>query len=239
MFSSRSLNTVSFNFGFLTADLQKIYINQSASISIMRPKKFYEKLGKSRLKSKREKLDSKDVFLIKTFNLTNQDILDLGCGKGYLSYEFAKRGNKILAIDGSESMLNYAKTKNVHSNIKYLLSDLQDLKIKQKFDLVFAINSLVHIKILEPILTDIRNSLKKNGKFILCFLHPLQDIKEIKDYSKERIIRTKTKYGFVEQYYRPVEFYINKLIESNFIISKVYEFPSKKPDFFIIECRSA
>jgi len=205
----------------------------------MQSKKFYEKLGNSRLKSKREKLDSKDVFLIKTYGSTNQNILDLGCGKGYLSYEFAKRKNKILAVDGSESMLNYAKAKNSHPNIKYTLSDLRDLKINQKFDLVLAINSLVHIKTLKPILIKIRKALKKTGKFILCFPHPLQDIKEIKDYSKEKIIRTKTKYGFIEQYYRPIKFYINKLIESNFKITKVYEFPSKRPDFFIIECRSA
>jgi 2-polyprenyl-3-methyl-5-hydroxy-6-metoxy-1,4-benzoquinol methylase len=205
----------------------------------MQSKKFYEKLGNSKLKSKREKLDSKDVFLIKTFSSTNQDILDLGCGKGYLSYEFAKRKNNILAVDGSESMLNYAKTKNPHPNIKYVLSELSKLKINRKFDLVFAINSLVHIKTLEPILLEIRKLLKKNGKFILCFPHPLQDIKEIKDYSRDKIIKTKTKYGFVEQYCRPIEFYINKLIESNFRITRVYEFPGKKPDFFIIECRSA
>jgi len=101
---------------------------------------------------------------------------------------------KILAIDDSESMLTYAKTKNSHPNIKYILSDLQNLKISQKFDLVFAINSLVHIKTLEIILAEIRKLLRRNGKFILCFPHILQDIKEIKDYSKEKIIRTKTKY---------------------------------------------
>lgn len=204
----------------------------------MQSKKFYEKLGNSGLKSKREELDSKDIFLIKIYSSINQNILDLGCGKGYLSYEFAKRGNKILAIDGSNSMLNYAKTKNNHPNIEYILSDLRNLNLKQKFDLVFAINSFVHIKKLEPILVEIRKSLKKTGKLILCFPHPLQNIKEIRDYSKEKIIKTKTKYGFVEQYHRPIQFYINKLVESNFIISKVYEFPSKKPYFFIIECRS-
>ena len=205
----------------------------------MQSKNFYDKLGNSRLKGKREKLDLKDVFLIKKYNSTNQSLLDLGCGKGYLSYEFAKRKNKILAIDGSESMLNYAKTKNSHPNIKYILSDLHNLKINQKFDLVFAINSLVHVKTLEPILKVIHKLLKRNAKFVLCFPHPLPDLKEIKDYSKEKIIRTKTQYGFVEQYYRPIQFYINKLIESNFKITTVYEFPSKKPDFFIIECRSA
>ena len=106
----------------------------------MQSEKFYEKLGKSGLKSKREKLYPKNIFLIKTYCSTNQDVLDLGCGKGYLSYEFAKRKNMVLAIDGSESMLNYAKTKNSHPNMKYVLSDLQNFEIKQKFDLVFAIN---------------------------------------------------------------------------------------------------
>ncbi len=205
----------------------------------MQSKRFYEKLGNSKLNDKREKLDSKDIFLLKTFSSTNLDVLDLGCGKGYLSYEFAKRGNKVLAIDGSESMLDYAKTKNNHPNVNYSLSDLSKLNIKPKFDLVFAINSLVHIKTLEPILEKIRKLLKKNGKFILCFPHPLQDINKVKDYSTEKMIRTKTRYGFVEQYYRPIDFYINKLIELKFMIIQVYEFPSKKPSFFIIDCRSA
>ena len=114
----------------------------------MQSKNFYDKLGNSRLKGKREKLDLKDVFLIKKYNSTNQSLLDLGCGKGYLSYEFAKRKNKILAIDGSESMLNYAKTKNSHPNIKYILSDLHNLKINQKFDLVFAITFKIGSRVL-------------------------------------------------------------------------------------------
>jgi hypothetical protein len=42
----------------------------------MQSKKFYEKLGNSKFKVKREKLDSKDVFLINTFSSTNLDILE-------------------------------------------------------------------------------------------------------------------------------------------------------------------
>ncbi|MEK6864434.1 MAG: class I SAM-dependent methyltransferase [Nanoarchaeota archaeon] len=205
----------------------------------MQSDKFYETLGNSGLKNKKGKLDPKDIFLIKTFGSTNQKVLDLGCGRGDLAYEFAKRGNNVLALDGSKSMLKHAKIKNNHPNIKYILLDLRDFKNNIKFDLIFAINSLVHIKNLTPILIKIHKALKRDGKFILCFPHPLQDIKKVKDYSKEKIIRTKTKYGHVEQYYRPIEFYINKLIGFNFIITKVCEFPNKKPDFFIIECQSA
>jgi SAM-dependent methyltransferase len=141
----------------------------------------------------------------------------------------------VVAIDGSESMLDYAKTRNSHPNIQYVLLDIEGLKLKQKFDLILVINSLVHIKTLGPIFVKIHKLLKKDGKFILCFPHPLQDIENINNYSKEKIIRTETKYGVVKQYYRPIEFYINKLLQSNFRITKVYEFPARKPDFFIVE----
>jgi ubiquinone/menaquinone biosynthesis C-methylase UbiE len=204
----------------------------------MQSKKFYGKLGESNLKSKKEKLDSKNIFLIKKFKSTGLTILDLGCGKGYLSYEFAKRGNRVVAIDASESMLNYAKTKNNHKNITYIRSEFKQLRLrKNTFRLVFAINTLVHIRQLGPIFEEIRDLLKRDGKFILCFPHPLQDINSIKDYSKEQILKSKTRFGVVKQYYRPIQFYINKLIESKFLISKVYEIPSKKPYFFIIESR--
>ncbi len=201
----------------------------------MQSKKFYESLGKSKLKEPRERLDPKNAFLIKRYSLSGKKILDLGCGKGDLSYEFAKRKNEVVAIDGSESMLDYAKTRNSHPNIQYVLLDIEELKLKQKFDLILAINSLVHIKTLGPIFVKIHKLLKKDLKFILCFPHPLQDIEDINNYSKEKIIRTETKYGVVKQYYRPIEFYINNLIQSNFRLTKAYEFPARKPDFFIVE----
>ena len=103
----------------------------------------------------------------------------------------------------------------------------------------FPFNSLVHIKNINKSLIQIHDLLDSDGKFILCFPHILQDPEEIKDYSKEQIIKTNTQFGIVSQYHRPISFYINKLIKTRFIISKVYEFPSKKPSFFIIECLKA
>ncbi len=203
----------------------------------MQSKKFYENLGKYQLTRKRENLDLRDAFLIKTYKGKKLKVLDLGCGKGYLSYGFAEIGNKVTVVDASESMLNYAKRKNNHKNIVYVHSDFQKIELENKFDLVFAINSFVHIKKLDPLLKSVHKSMRKNGKFIICFPHPFQDIETIKDNYGERIIKLKTKFGIVMQYHRPIQFYINKLIESGFRVSKVYEFPLKKPSFFIIETR--
>ncbi|UZE94183.1 MAG: class I SAM-dependent methyltransferase [Candidatus Pacearchaeota archaeon] len=199
-------------------------------------KKFYEKLSKFKEKKK----GLLHLFLVKKFTCMNKQILDLGCGKGELAYFFAQMDNKIRAIDVSKPMLNYAMSVNKHKNITYLLQDIRSLKLKKKFDVIFAINSLVHIKSLGHLLRQIYSLLKKDGKFILCFPHPTQDLKEIKDYLKEQLIRTRTKFGIVEQYYRPIQFYLNLLIEERFAINKIYEFKLKKekiPFFFIVELK--
>ena len=204
----------------------------------MQSKKFYENLGKENLNNNKSNLDELDIFLLKQFEISNSNILDLGCGKGYLSHEFAKKGNSVIGVDGSNEMLNYAKKKNFNKNLKFQLLDLNEIKFNEEFDLIFAINSLVHIKNLEYIYDKIKIALRKKGQFVLCFPHPIQDLDEIKDYSKEQIIEMKTKYGIIQQYFRPINFYINSLVESGFKINRVFEFPFNSPQFFIVEVKN-
>ena len=79
----------------------------------------------------------------------NMHILDIGCGIGRWSFEFAKRGAVVTGIDFSEKMIKTAKElaiqKGVH-NISFQVMNAMDLNFPDNFfDLVTSITVLQHI----------------------------------------------------------------------------------------------
>jgi trans-aconitate 2-methyltransferase len=76
----------------------------------------------------------------------NEVVLDAGCGTGRVTKIIAnnvKRG-KIYAVDMDENMITNAK-KNLKdfSNIIFIKSDLSDLNLPEKIDLIFS-NAVIH-----------------------------------------------------------------------------------------------
>jgi len=69
-------------------------------------------------------------YLMKKMNLTpGNRILDLGCGAGRHSIEFAKRGMIVTGVDISEIMLNNARKRAETAGVEvdFIKSDLADL----------------------------------------------------------------------------------------------------------------
>ncbi len=64
-----------------------------------------------------------------------EQILDLGCGTGDLSYELAKRGAHVVGVDQSEAMIEEAKRK--YPKLTFKVEDILHLKETQRFDAVF------------------------------------------------------------------------------------------------------
>ncbi len=98
-----------------------------------------------------QKKESGDFLSILEFMEMDQDkkfenVLDIGCGTGFYSIQFSEISEQVTAMDISQNMLAYAEknSKAKHRNnigfIKKSWSELQleDLKWKEKFDLVFA-----------------------------------------------------------------------------------------------------
>lgn len=75
----------------------------------------------------------------------NLKILEVGCGNGNIAIPLGYFGYDVLAIDMDQSSLEYAKKKNIFSNVHFEKIKFEDLQINQKFDIIIASEVLEHI----------------------------------------------------------------------------------------------
>ncbi len=100
-----------------------------------------------------------------------EDILEMACGTGSLSYYIAKEGYKLTCFDLSEEMLSIAYNKlKKFKKVKILRQDMRSFNINKKFDSVISIcDSINYILDEEDLLktfTNVYNHLNKDGIFI-------------------------------------------------------------------------
>ncbi|MFA5887820.1 MAG: methyltransferase domain-containing protein [Candidatus Nanoarchaeia archaeon] len=77
-----------------------------------------------------------------------QNILDVGCGNGFITKEIAKAfpNSKITAVDIEQEKIDYAKRHNNAHNVKYLQGNMFHLPFKKNsFDLVICNEVLEHL----------------------------------------------------------------------------------------------
>ncbi|MEG6616023.1 class I SAM-dependent methyltransferase [Peptococcaceae bacterium 1198_IL3148] len=106
-------------------------------------------------------------------------VLDLACGSGNYSLEFARWGLDVVGVDFEEAMVRLAKQKAVNAGIEqvnFLVGDMRDLSdLQQPFDAIICIgNSLVHLLTdddLNKALHEMNRLLKPNGLLILQILN--------------------------------------------------------------------
>ena len=91
-------------------------------------------------------------FFIDNVN-ENDEILDIGCGKGENAFDIAQKAKKVLGIDIIENNIKTAKEK-YHlacqqagkENLEFLLGDATKYNFDQKFDKIVLSNVLEHIE---------------------------------------------------------------------------------------------
>jgi len=93
------------------------------------------------------------------------DILDVGCGDGYLTKELLKHFNNITGIDESEVSVNKARKNALGSKI--IKTSIEKFAPKQKFDTILLINVLEHLPDPVEKLRIISKWLKSDGEIII------------------------------------------------------------------------
>jgi len=97
--------------------------------------------------------------------LKNLEILDIGCGGGLISEPMARLGGKVTGIDASEKNIKvaYLHSKKNDLNINYLNKSPEQMKEKEKFDIILNLEIVEHVDNLDLYLQSCYNLLKKNG----------------------------------------------------------------------------
>jgi 2-polyprenyl-6-hydroxyphenyl methylase/3-demethylubiquinone-9 3-methyltransferase len=110
------------------------------------------------------------------------DVLDLGCGAGFLSNYLAENGCNVTAVDLSEEALQVARKRDLTESVKYQKADVSRLNLRYSFDVVTAMDILEHMDDPENLVEVACRHLKPGGKFIFYTFNrnPLSYILAIK-----------------------------------------------------------
>lgn len=93
-------------------------------------------------------------------------LLDVGCGSGLHSVQFAKMGYDVTGVDISTKMIDEAKKNSIGiKNIKFICEDMNQYKIDTKYDAIWACSSLHNMEypIIVKSLNTIVNLLKEDN----------------------------------------------------------------------------
>lgn len=178
----------------------------------------------------------------KTFN-----VLDVGCGTGYLTGLISNYAKNMFGVDNSRTSIDIAiKHNNNTENISFVCEDINRFSEvhKQVFD--FAISHLVlHvIENLDAAVRSISICLRKGGGFLFSIPHPCfwalssdvgtWNFKKINEYTYNRTsvqrnsINIDSNEFFTPHFHRPVEYYFSVLNKNGFAIKGITEpFPDR------------
>lgn len=108
-----------------------------------------------------------------------KSILDLGCGTGRYSVEFAKRGFTVDGVDISPKMLKHAEArlknepKHVQERVRLEEGDASNYRSRQKYDVVLALFHVLCYQTsahaLRGMFETVREALQPNGISIIDF----------------------------------------------------------------------
>lgn len=100
----------------------------------------------------------------------NGIVADIGAGTGNYTYELAKQGLKLLAVEPSETMIKQGKE---HINIEWINGKAEQIPIEDKsVDGIICILATHHFDNLEKSLNEMYRILKSKGKMVVFTFDP-------------------------------------------------------------------
>lgn len=107
-----------------------------------------------------------DAELARAFGPGPRDVLDVGCGAGFLANDLAARGHRVVGIDLSLEALEVARAHDRTGTVDYREGDAAapDLPAA-RFDCVCALDLLEHVEVPEDVVAGAARVLRPGGLF--------------------------------------------------------------------------
>lgn len=113
--------------------------------------------------------------VVKSLNLKNGKLLEIGCGTGFDSNYFYKNGFDVTAIDISEEAIELAKSNNENCNIDFVVEDFFDYIPKDNFDIIYDRGFIHNYKQRQlEFFEKIFNIISSKGKLVIITGNPNQ-----------------------------------------------------------------
>jgi len=99
----------------------------------------------------------------------HENVLDVGCGDGVLTYQLGKTGATITGIDNNKEAINYARTRlSSESNIQFFYGSCYNMPFKKKsFEYIIASELIEHLSDPSRFLNELNRVWNKGGKIII------------------------------------------------------------------------
>src|ERR1044072_4147480 len=111
-------------------------------------------------------------------DLRDRAVLEIGCGTGGNTGYLAEHAHTVTAMDFSAGMLTHARANVSDKNVHFIEQDLgAHWKVgNDSFDLIICTLVLEHIEDLAHVFHEARRTLRPDGEFVFCELHPFRQL---------------------------------------------------------------
>lgn len=94
------------------------------------------------------------------------EVLDMGCGGGFLSNDLALAGHSVTGVDISDSSLKVAESRDTTRTVRYLHGDIYQVPFNgESFDVVTAMDVLEHASNPQKVIAEANRVLRPGGLF--------------------------------------------------------------------------
>tara|TARA_B110000014_G_C19935843_1_gene484189 strand:- start:65 stop:784 length:720 start_codon:yes stop_codon:yes gene_type:complete len=121
----------------------------------------------------------KQITKIKKINIKNKqgynkiNIVDIGCGGGLVCEPLARIGAKVSGLDFVKKNIKIAKKHSINEglNIKYIVSNIDKINLKSKYDVILLLEVIEHLDNWQKILSKLKTFLRPNGILIISTIN--------------------------------------------------------------------
>lgn len=146
---------------------------------------WYEKTVQDEKSTQQEAILPNLVSTLKN-SVKDKVVLDLGCGTGFFVHTLLMSGaKKVIAVDVDEELLKVVKQKYMNTDkVEVLQADAEKLEgiDTDSVDVILSVESLVNMRRLDKVTSEMRRVLTGGGKVVAVVNHPCFRVPQSSDW---------------------------------------------------------